>query len=239
MKLTDEIPHCCCVYKITNTINNLIIIGSTKDLNKRVNHYRNDIKKENALKHYNKRFLNDIITFGINSFKIEIIEEYNNDIDNILLKNNESKYIIKYNSIDKTIGYNIRLDIDGKYICNNSTRVLKSKQLKNQWNNGIRDNHSNIMKDYWKNNSNRKEQQSKVMSKALTKYLYNIYLNGTLIKEHISFKELDDFGLKSAIVYFAKEDKKLNINNNTIFKKIAKVVYCKEYKVERIYYKII
>ena len=234
MKLTDEIPSICCVYKITNTISNLILIGSTTNLNKRINHYRNDIHKDNPLKHYNRRFLQDIIDNGIKSFTVDIIEEYNNDITNTELKNNETKYILQYNSINPKIGYNLRLDIDGKYICNNSTRILKSEQLKEQWSNGIRDKHSNIMKNYWKNNTNRKIQQSKVMSKALTKYVSNIYLNNELIKEHIYFAELSKLGFKSALKYFADEDKKLNKDNKTIIKKYAKIVYCKGYKIERI-----
>ena len=72
MKLTDEIPSVCCVYKITNTINNLILIGSTINLNKRINHYRNDVKKSNPLKHYNRRFLEDIVNYGLNSFVVNI-----------------------------------------------------------------------------------------------------------------------------------------------------------------------
>lgn len=234
MKFTDEIPCICCIYKITNTISNLILIGSTTNLNKRINHYRNDINKENPLKHYNRRFLQDIINYGINSFIVDIIEEYDNDITNIELKNNETKYILQYDSINPNIGYNLRLDIDGKYICNNSTRILKSNQLKQQWSEGIRNNHSNIMKDYWKNNQDRKNKQSKIMSKALTKYVYNVYLDNKLIKEHILYSELSSMGLRSVIKYFADEDKKLNKDNNSILKKIAKVVYCKGYKVERI-----
>lgn len=234
MKFTDEIPCICCIYKITNTISNLILIGSTTNLNKRINHYRNDINKENSLKYYNRRFLQDIINYGINSFIVDIIEEYDNDITNIELKNNETKYILQYDSINPNIGYNLRLDIDGKYICNNSTRILKSNQLKQQWSEGIRNNHSNIMKDYWKNNQDRKNKQSKIMSKALTKYVYNVYLDNKLIKEHILYSELSSMGLRSVIKYFADEDKKLNKDNNSILKKIAKIVYCKGYKVERI-----
>ena len=234
MKLTDKIPCVCCVYKITNTISNLILIGSTNNLNKRINHYRNDIKKENPLKHYNRRFAQDIINYGIDSFIVDIVEEYNNDITNIELKNNETKYILQYNSIDSKIGYNLRLDLDGKYICNNSTRILKSEQLKEQWSNGIRNNHSNIMKNYWKNNHDRKIQQSKIMSKALTKYVYNVYLNDKLIKEHICFAELTKLGFRSAMKYFADEDRKINKGNKSIIKKYAKVVYCKGYKIERI-----
>lgn len=234
MKLTDNIPCICCVYKITNTISNLILIGSTTNLNKRINHYRNDVKKDNPLKHYNKRFLQDIINYGIDSFIIEVIEEYPNNITNIELKNNETKYILQYDSINSKIGYNLRLDLDGKYICNNSTRILKSKQLKEQWADGIRSNHSNIMKNYWKNNTDRKVQQSKVMSKALTKYVYNIYLNDKIIKEHIYFNELSKLGFESALKYFADEDKKLNKNNKSIIRKYAKIVYCKGYKIERL-----
>lgn len=234
MKLTDEIPRICCVYKITNTISNLILIGSTTNLNNRINHYRNDIHKDNPLKHYNRRFLQDIINYGIKSFVVDIIEEYNNDITNVELKNNETKYILQYNSVNPKIGYNLRLDLDGKYICNDSTRILKSNQLKQQWSEGIRNNHSNVMKDYWKNNQDRKNKQSKIMSKALTKYVYNVYLDNKLIKEHILYSELSSMGLRSAIKYFADEDKKLNKDNNSILKKIAKIVYCKEYKVERI-----
>ena len=146
MKLTEKLPHVCCVYKITNTISNLILIGSTVDLNKRINHYRNDIKKGNPLKHYNKRFLKDIITYGINSFIVEIIEEYEYNINTTYLKNKESEYILQYDSINPEIGYNLRLDIDGKYICNSSTKSLKSEQVKAQWAFGIRSGHSDKLK---------------------------------------------------------------------------------------------
>ena len=71
-------------------------------------------------------------------------------------------------------------------------------------------------------------------SDILTQYVYNIYKDNILIKEHIYYKELVDIGLKSVIGYFAKEDKILNKNNKDIIRKVAKVVYCKGYKVERI-----
>ena len=51
------------------------------------------------------------------------------------------------------------------------------------------------------------------------------------LREKISPYEL---GFKSAIKYFADEDKKLNKNNKSIIRKYAKVVYCKGYKIERI-----
>lgn len=199
MKLTDEIPCICCIYKITNTINNLILIGSTINLNKRINHYRNDIKKDNPLKHYNRKFLDDIINYGLNSFIVEIIEECSNNITDIELKNKESKYILQYNSLNTEIGYNIRLDIDGKYICNDSTRKLKKEQLKQQWSIGIRDNHSDKMKDYWSNNESRHINQAEIMRKNLTKYLYTVKdAHNNIIWENLTYNQLACKGLKSA-----------------------------------------
>lgn len=191
MLFTEVIPNVCCVYKITNTKNNLILIGSTINLNHRINHYRNDINKNNPLKHYNKRLYDDIIKYGIESFVVDIIEEFDN-IDNITLKNKESEYIVKYNSIDSTIGYNLRLDINGKYICNDKTRELKSQQLKEQWANGIRNNHSDKMIDNWLNaGEGRRMQQANIMRKNLTKYYYNIYdANMKLLESNLTYGDL-------------------------------------------------
>jgi group I intron endonuclease len=220
MKFTDEIPSVCCVYKITNTINNLIIIGSTTNLNKRINHYRNDMKKSNPLKHYNRRFLEDIINYGLNSFVVDIIEEYTNKITDIELKNNESKYILQYNSINPEIGYNIRLDIDGKYICNDSTKKLKSEQLKFQWQVGIRDSHSDKMSNYWTNNEDRRMQQANVMRKVLTKYVYNVLdAHNNIVYNNLTYNQLAYKGLKAAC---------------SKFKKDINIVRCKGWKVERI-----
>lgn len=236
--LFDSIPQCTCVYKITNKINNKSIIGSTKNLNKRINHYRNDIKKENPLKHYNKDFLNDIIDYGLNSFYLEIIEEFDN-ISDIELKNKESFYINKFDTLNN--GYNIRLDIDGKYICNNSTKALKSLQTKEQWLSGVRDSHSYKMKNYWKTVSDdRKIQQSNIMSKNLTKYAYDIYdTNNKLIVKNGSYIDLKELHIESVIGNFAKNTNKNNIINNKIILNFnnSAVAYCKGYKVIRHYIK--
>ena len=87
MKLTENIPTVVCIYKITNEINHLIIIGSTTNLKNRINHYRNDVKKLNPLKYYNVRFYNDLIKYGINNFNVEILEEIDSNINNKELKN--------------------------------------------------------------------------------------------------------------------------------------------------------
>ena len=234
MKFTDDIPKVICIYKITNVKTNLIMIGSTINLYNRVNHYRNDINKDNPLKHYNREFLNDIINYGINSFIVDIIEEFDS-ITNIELKNKETNYIIKYNSNNPNIGYNIRLDINGKYICANSTKYLKSTQTKEQWVKGIRDSHSNTMKEYWKDNQERKDNQSNVMKKALTRFNYNVYnMKNEIIYSNIDYKQLNSLGYRYALQGFCKADKeKLKTNKSIIFIPVKRVTL-KNVIVERI-----
>lgn len=212
MKLTENIPTVVCIYKITNEINHLIIIGSTTNLKNRINHYRNDVKKLNTLKYYNVRFYNDLIKYGINNFNI---------------------YILKYDSINPKIGYNLRLNVNGKYICNNSTKLIKKLQTKQQWLEGIRDTHSDTMKNYWKDNTKRREQQSKIMTNNLSKYLYNVYnINKVKIYSLLTYKQLKDIGYGVAIRKFSIFTNNKRVNNQ--FAKPVTIVTYKDVYVERI-----
>ena len=85
--------------------------------------------------------------------------------------------MIELNSLDPDKGYNLRFDSQGKCFCSKETSDKISKRLKSEWKSGIRSEHSSKMKEYWKDNSNRKDQQSKLMSKNKTKYTYTIYKN--------------------------------------------------------------
>lgn len=78
-------------------------------------------------------------------------------------------------SLNREKGYNLRYDSEGKCFCSSETSEKISNRLKKEWESGIRDGHSEKMKDYWNNNEERKEQQRKIMSKNKTKYLYTIY----------------------------------------------------------------
>lgn len=238
MKFDDYIPQSVCIYKITNLKTNLILIGSTNNLYKRIIQYKYDIlhKRDNCI---NKRFMQDSILYGIDNLNVEILEEFDN-INSISLKNKETEYIIKYNSLDLNIGYNIRLDKNGKYICNLSTKILKQNQLKEQWANGIRDKHSDKMKNYWKNISKeRKDNQSNIMTKNLTKYYYNIYdINNNLIKNDLSYKDLKSFFNINVTSLFSQKEKQLNKDNKSSFKIICyKIIYLNKYIIERKYIK--
>lgn len=235
MELSKEFKDLVCVYKITNVYNNKILIGSTINLYNRICHYRTDINKSNPLKHYNKTFYEDILKYGINSFIVSIVETFDN-ISNVELKNKESYYIKLYDSINPNIGYNLRLDIDGKYIVNESTRLLKRKQTTEQWKNGIRDNHSNKLKDYWKNNDERKKQQSKIMHDNLTKYVYNIYdINNNLLYNNIDYNKLVELNYNSAIYSIHRRLKKnITVNGKSLYDKNKIKVKTKNVYVERI-----
>ena len=89
-----------CVYKITNTLNGKVYIGQTVDYRKRkVGHF--SYLRRNA--HRNIYLQNSFNKYGESSFRIEIIKECTIDeLDEL-----EIYYMRKYNSIDRTQGYNM------------------------------------------------------------------------------------------------------------------------------------
>ena len=243
MTLLDNAPNCICVYKITNVQNGKSIIGSTTNLYNRIRHYRYDINKSNPLKHYNKNFLDDLIKYGLKNFTFEILEQFDN-ITDIELKNKETYYILKYDTLNT--GYNIRIDIDGKYICNNSTKEKQKLQITSQWKNCIRDNHSNKMQNYWNNTSEeRRAQQSKIMTKNLTKYSYDIYKNNEIIIKNANYQDLVKLNLETCISNFARKTIRDTVEYNGFKFKINKrcirekrdEVFCKGYRIIRNYIK--
>ena len=57
-----------CVYKLTNKITNLIYVGATNNIKRRIKLHRNDVKR---CKH--RRFYADIETYGFESLELEIL----------------------------------------------------------------------------------------------------------------------------------------------------------------------
>lgn len=223
MKLDIKFKNVTCVYKVTCVVNGKILIGSTTNLYDRVCQYRSDINRPNPLKHYNKRFYEDVLKYGIKSFTIDIVETYT-IISDKELKNKETYYMNLYDSLNPNKGYNIRQDIDGRYICAESTREIKRMQTKAQWSSGVRVNHSGKMKDYWCDNYARKEAQAKLLSKIKTKFVYSItnIKTNEVIKENIDYKDLylhinghsiGNSRIAQRFCYINKLGKKTTINN--------------------------
>jgi len=87
------------IYKITNIINNKIYIGqSTMAFSERINDYK--------LHKCNEYLINSFNKYGFENFKFEIIDTAE-DINELNIK--EIKYIQRYNSNNRDIGYNIEL----------------------------------------------------------------------------------------------------------------------------------
>lgn len=86
------------IYKLVNVINNKIYIGqTTRMLRHRLNEYKRHRKCNSFLK-------SDIIEFGFENFKCEIIEECEGIEE---LNEREIYWIQYYNSMNRNIGYNI------------------------------------------------------------------------------------------------------------------------------------
>lgn len=85
------------VYKITNSINNKIYIGITSNaLKQRFSNHKSDARRGK-----NTKLCKAIRKYGENKFTIKLLKEVENRKD---LRNQEIKYILKYNSIEN--GYN-------------------------------------------------------------------------------------------------------------------------------------
>lgn len=94
------------IYKVTNLINNKIYIGQTKySADYRLHKHLSEAIYEKT--HNNRTityFHNALLKYGIENFKIEIIDTANNIEE---LNQKEVYWIKQYNSTNKNIGYNL------------------------------------------------------------------------------------------------------------------------------------
>lgn len=205
----NAIPDCKCVYKISNTSNEKVYIGSTTNLNARIIQHRYDSKNRpnNCPKLYNA-----INTIGSDKFIITIIEKFN-IISVIELHNKESYYIDKYNSIEN--GYNERKDINGHNIITETTSQKMSKSSKNVWARGGHKNHA----------------------EKLSKFNYNIYdLNNNIIESNVLSKQLKDkYGINSSNIFVMCRNKCFELYSDYDETKTIKIKI-KGYILERIYH---
>lgn len=124
-----------CVYKITNTINNKLYIGLSKDLNKRWSHNGDMYKPKNK---NSSRFYNAIMKYGWSSFKKEIIKDNLNKEEAAKL---EKDLINKYNTRNKNFGYNIAEGGFGGKIYLTHPKGFLNKKHTEEW----KKNHSKAM----------------------------------------------------------------------------------------------
>lgn len=90
-----------CIYKITNTVNNKIYVGQTKNFNRRIEEYKH--KSKNITKKSKYRIMLEIEKYGFHNFKFSVLER----VDDIsILDEREIYWISKLDSRNPDIGYN-------------------------------------------------------------------------------------------------------------------------------------
>jgi len=107
------------IYKIVNIVNGKILIGQTKNLNKRWNGHKSLLRRG---KHENPHLQNAWDKYGEQNFKFEIILPC--PVSD--LNSKEIELIKKYNSTDQNIGYNI-MDGGNRPNFSKETRLKMSK----------------------------------------------------------------------------------------------------------------
>lgn len=217
MKILKENSNFPGIYVIKNSINGKIYVGKSKNCYKRLHQHMTDIKIDNRNYNENSHLLNAVKKYGEDNFEYYLVEKFDIKDSNLeqLLTEKELYWIKELDSLNPNKGYNLRWDSKGKCFCSEETKEKIGIRTKKDWENGCHKDHSDKLKEYWKDNNKRKTQQSELMSKNLTKWTYTIYnSNGDLIAENILYKELELLGFKNVIATFNK--KKIN---DVIFKK--------------------
>lgn len=181
------------IYGIRNLINNKIYVGRTVCMYRRCHQYVN-------LKEVNPYLLNAFGKIGIDNFDFFPLEF----CDIALLVEREIWWMKHLRSHERNFGYNLRSDESGGMVPHAETREKISRNLKTQWALGVRGDHGQKLKDNWKNNPDRRKQQSDILSKIKTKFEYEIhYPNGDV--EFCMYVRLKELGLKNCITEFHRK----------------------------------
>lgn len=112
------------IYKILNTVNNKVYIGSAVDIKKRWRDHKWYLKKN---MHHNSHLQFAYNKYGL--IKFQFIIEQECPIENLLI--NEEKYIKKYNSKNKRFGYNVNdpREIQFGVKCRNDIKLILSNRM--------------------------------------------------------------------------------------------------------------
>lgn len=189
------------IYGIRNIVNDKIYVGRTKCMNVRCKQYIYDYECR-AIGHLNDYLYNSISKYGLDKFEFFPLQFAPLN----MLPDLEIAWMFQLKSTHRDFGYNLRMGNIGGMITHTDTAKKISNNLKQQWRDGTRDQHSEKMKKSWLNDSKRKNDQSKLMSKVKTKYDYELHHPDTTI-ETCDYKRLVDLGLKNVIANFHRRKK--------------------------------
>lgn len=202
------------IYKITNLINNKIYIGQTiRSINVRWNQHKSESFNKSG-HGYNYHLHSAIRKYGIQNFKIEIIEQCP-DEDRF---DEESYLIKKYNTTNPKIGYNFVIEGSGN-------TPYATEDILKLWNQGLLINqiaekmgcHKKVISDRLKANGITHEDIINRFKKYLIqrdgKIVEQYDLQGNLIKEWSSTGECGKAGFaQSAICQVCNQKQKSAYN---------------------------
>lgn len=186
------------IYGIRNLVNGKIYVGRTKCFYKRCHQYVYDFR-ERRIGHLNDYLFNAISKIGIGQFEFFVLEF----CDIKLTPERELHWMEVLKSCDRNNGYNLRRDSSGGMMTSHETSLKISSNLRSQWSEGLRDDHSEKMKISWKNADERKMNQSKMLRKIKTRYKYHV-IDPEGIPSIQDYQGLVKMGLKSVMSSFKR-----------------------------------
>ena len=202
------------IYGIRQKSTNKIYVGRTKCFYRRAYQHIRSFNESSSAS-INPHLFNAMTKYGIEDFEMFPLEfcdvKYQNQ--------QELWWMQNFNCCDKNLGFNIRKDSEGGMETSQETSEKISKNLKKQWDSGIRDGHGDKLKKSWENDYTRKFKQSQLFKKLKTKYTYYI---------------TDETGSTIEGDYSLLKKMKLTSVMSNFKRRNSDEAWCKGYKIKRI-----
>jgi group I intron endonuclease len=191
------------IYCIRNNKTGKVYIGKAKSIYDRISSHNSGLNKKD-LERDNEYFIRAYHKYGDSSFEYFVLEYL--PLDENLIAERELYWIKTFDSTNSLKGYNLRTDSDSRMIVHEKTSKKISKRLKKEWKSGIRKDHGQKLSENWKNNPNRKIQQSKILSNIKTKYVYLLYDLNNILLETCNYEKLKELKLQNSLTTFCKKN---------------------------------
>ncbi|NCD06171.1 MAG: hypothetical protein EOL97_08635 [Spirochaetia bacterium] len=191
----------CGIYCIIDKINNKKYVGKSKNIYLRIIEHCYLLKIKS--KDENPYLIRAWHKHGRENFTYIILEKLS--LNEKVVAERELYWMEHLNTLDRKYGFNLRRESDTKMIVSESTSKKISARLKKEWKAGIRSQHGEKLSQNWQNNPERKEEQSAIMTKNLTKYKYDIFDLENIFIERCTYKRLCELNLKNVMATFYKK----------------------------------